>query len=1264
MDTTLLPDQIWIYQQMLVTVPYGTMLVDALQPDLPIVYVNPAFERLTGYAAAEIIGKNSRFLQGTDRDQAAREAMRAAIENGESCTTVVRNYRKDGSMFWNEVSLTPLFDPQGVITYYFGTQRDVTVREEAKRTVERNEQRYRQMFDSNTAIKLVLDPFTGSIKDANIAAANFYGYTREHLRSLKISDLNPLPQEKIASLLHTAATTEQTFLEVQHQLASGEIRDVDAYVSPVDTPDGLALYAILIDVTGKRQAEQALALSEARYRAVLDAIMDAYYLLETVRDEADKIVDFRIIQVNANAVREMGMPEAELVGCLICESFPVNRTNGFFDRYKRVAETGEALEEEYQITTEHAAPGWYRHQVTRVADGIAIMNRNITERKAAVEALRESEEKYRLLADNASDAIYVVGKNRETVYASPGRERLLGYSDEELRQLEPDPVLNLAHPEDHNRVISQLYTAIRQHTKFLTYDWRVRHKDGHYVWCEDHVTLLYSPDGDYLGMQVVSRDVSQRKTMEQALALNEVRYRTVLEASIEAYYLLECVRNEVDEIVDFRIVQVNQNALREMGLPEAELVGSLICERFPVNRTNGFFERYKHVVETGKALEEEYQIVSDYTAPGWYRHQVTRVGDGVAIMNQNITRHKVLADILRESEEKYRALIESSADGIMLTDESGTVVEWNTGMVILSGLTAEAAVGRKIWDIQFRFVPDDKKSPTVYANMQTQTLTALQIGEANWFGTPYDSVFARADGSLRMAQSHMFPVKTVNGYRIGGIVRDVTTRHEIETALRTNEERLRTIIDNIPVMISFFDNEGNFEYVNQHWLDRVGWTIADLSTAEDSLALFYPDPAYRQQVLEYMLQGTPGWRDFDSMTKHHGMLHTSWANVRLSDGRSIGIGQDITERQRMEQALRESEEKFRHIAENMSDGLVHFDGHNRLTYVSPSYDRQYGRSIGESLRRDPEEYMNVVHTEDREVSFNRIREAIRNHEETLTYSYRTQHKAGHYFWREDHARFEYANDGTYLGAYVVSRDITERHNREEVEYKLRLEKDRLTMLTRFFSEAVHEFSTPLSSIAMGIHLLSRSDDVQRRALKAQQMEAEIDRINRLIQSIVLNMKVESADTREYTLIDLSDVLQSECRSLQMRYRGQPALHLDIPPDLPAVMGNADYLASAFHELIENAYRFTPTDGRITVSVSSAEAQIIVDIRDTGSGIAGEDLPYIFDTFWRHDEAHTTPGFGLGLSIAKRVIERHGGTISATSTVGEGSQFKVVLPARL
>jgi len=129
------PDRLRLLERAVTASTNSIVISDPNQPDDPLVYVNPAFERTTGYAAEEVLGRNCRFLQDEDRDQPALGELRTAVREGRHCTVVLRNYRKDGTLFWNELSIYPVHDEEGCVTSFVGVQNDITERIRAEETL-------------------------------------------------------------------------------------------------------------------------------------------------------------------------------------------------------------------------------------------------------------------------------------------------------------------------------------------------------------------------------------------------------------------------------------------------------------------------------------------------------------------------------------------------------------------------------------------------------------------------------------------------------------------------------------------------------------------------------------------------------------------------------------------------------------------------------------------------------------------------------------------------------------------------------------------------------------------------------------------------------------------------------------------------------------------------------------------------------------------------------------------------------------------------
>jgi PAS domain S-box-containing protein len=162
------PDKLRLLDRAVTASTNSIVITDPNQPDAPLVYVNPAFEKTTGYAAEETLGRNCRFLQGEDRDQPALGELRAAVREGRHCTVVLRNYRKDGTLFWNELSIYPVLDEEGGVANFVGVQNDVTERIRAEEVLSemRRDERRRIARDLHD---IVLQDLSGALQSLRLA---------------------------------------------------------------------------------------------------------------------------------------------------------------------------------------------------------------------------------------------------------------------------------------------------------------------------------------------------------------------------------------------------------------------------------------------------------------------------------------------------------------------------------------------------------------------------------------------------------------------------------------------------------------------------------------------------------------------------------------------------------------------------------------------------------------------------------------------------------------------------------------------------------------------------------------------------------------------------------------------------------------------------------------------------------------------------------------------------------------------------------------
>ena len=222
-------------------------------------YVSPSSTQLLGYSPEEFYQSPRLAYQLSveeDYDKIS-DLLRGRPESFEK-PLVLHWRRKDGQQLWIEQYNTPIYDPQGNLEAIAGVARDITERMDYEEQLRQSEARYYQMFESNQAVKLLVDPKDGQIVEANQAAVEFYGYPKDQFLEMKISQINPLPWEQIQKKMAEATQKKSANFLFPHRLASGEIRQVEVFTGPVSVGRKQYLYSIVHDVTDRVQAEARL----------------------------------------------------------------------------------------------------------------------------------------------------------------------------------------------------------------------------------------------------------------------------------------------------------------------------------------------------------------------------------------------------------------------------------------------------------------------------------------------------------------------------------------------------------------------------------------------------------------------------------------------------------------------------------------------------------------------------------------------------------------------------------------------------------------------------------------------------------------------------------------------------------------------------------------------------------------------------------------------------------------------------------------------
>lgn len=783
------------------------------------------------------------------------------------------------------------------------------------------------------------------------------------------------------------------------------------------------------------------------------------------------------------------------------------------------------------------------------------------------------------------------------------------------------------HHEDVERRELLLEEAIAA-AEPLTVEYRLR-QGGVFRWVRETAQPFFDFDGQLLGYVGTCTDIQDIRDAIQALHHSQMQAHAITATAGDA--IITC---DADE----RITLWNASAEEVFGFAAHQMIGTsltaVLKRPLTVDHTGTIQTLFEGLADTGTDTTLSLEMIGCHADGEEIPLEVTlsfwETDDGryITAMVRDISQRQAVTARLRQL---YQA-IESSSTSIVITSQSGVIEYVNPKFIELTGYSREEAIGQKPGLVSSGMTP-----PETYQEMWAQ----LTNGRT-WRG---EFLNRKKDGTLYWEWATISPIFNEQGdiSHYVAVKEDITLRKEMESHLRSSRQRMSDIIQqNIDGMV-VLDQAGVVRFVNPAALRMFNRPLEDLMNRPFGI------PVLAGNLTEMQLLQA------DGELRH---IEVRVSEIEWDGAAAFLIGlHDVTERTYIADQLRQSEANLQALLDSSHIAFVLLGPDGRVR-VANRLARQaevlgWGDPVEVSARLD--EFL----SRDAFSAVNeRFQLALMGHSNSMEREIRLNGKR---LWFELHFHPVVSPYQQVLGAFLSSEDITERKMSAERALQLRLERERMKVLTRFIRDASHEFRTPLSIINTSAALLGHIDDTERRNHKISTITAQVGRITRLVDDLILLTSLDDQTSVKMMATDVGDLVRQLSDAHQEDAAAQGiTLNLIVQRGLQASV-NARLLREALARLLDNALHFTAAAGQVTLRAERTETHLILSVSDTGVGIADEHQPQIFDRFFRADDAHSSSGFGLGLPIVRRVAELHGGEVHFRSQVGVGSSFILHLP---
>jgi len=963
--------------------------------------------------------------------------------------------------------------------------------------------------------------------------------------------------------------------------------------------------------------------------------------------------DQHIVEVNDQALEAYGYTRREMLGLPLAALISPGGLPTYQAQLRKIQQKGAIIAEAiHQRKDGSTFPVEVSGRSIKIENKTYLQEiiRDITERKAR-------EQEYQAIIRTTIDGFWLVDMQGRFLDVNEAYCHLTGYSREELLNMSIPDVEAVEKPEETAQRIRKIKEV--GHDRFET---RHRRKDGEIVDVEISVNYL-STDGGR--MFVFVRDITERKRAEERLRESETELKKAQIVANVGNWVWHIQSNQLEW---------SEQMYSIFGIDKDDFIGDLADviaraihpdDRAAVERAN------LSVTQDKKPMPLEYRVI---WPDGMVRVVWAEAGElildeagnplvirGIA---QDITERKQAEKTLRESEERYRALFDRSPDCVYLHDFEGNFLDANDEALKLMGYDR-----KDIPSLNFASLLSEDQLPKALAALEEVRDTGTQR-------QAYEFRLRRKDGGYVDVEATASAIyREGKLYACQGIARDLTERKRAEEMLQKSEQRYRLLAENARDIIWTMDMNLQFTYMSPSVLQVRGYTAEEVMS-QSVEEIFTPsslEVVMKAFEEELAIEGT----EQKDLTRSR-MLElehtckdgsTVWVEMivtflRDENGRPIGligISRDITERKRAEEALRQSEGKYRTILKQMEDSYFEVDLAGNITFVNDATCRNLGYSMEELLGVN---YRGFTAEDDVKHVYEAFNQVFRTGEPNKGFLWKVIRKDGSVGFAEASVSLLRSQVGGIIGFRGVGRDITERQQAEDDRRQLELKAQatsRLASVGEMAAGVAHEINNPLTAVTGYAQLLMDREDIPA------DIRSDLEAINdgaRRVAGIVQRLLAFSRQTKpERKLVDINELIES---TLVLRAYHLKVNNIEVvtrlAPDLLETVADPGQIQQVLLNLIVNAeteMKLAHGKGKLAITTEKKDNTIKICVQDDGPGIKPEVMDKIFDPFFTTREVGQ--GTGLGLSLCYGIVAEHKGKIYAESKPGNGATFVIELP---